>query len=249
MIAIYNYLSTSYLGIFADQKPAVRKIDKHPDLAAFYEKNKGKVIKGLVEEINGQSVSLYVNDGHLFIKTHVTDLNIPIINYAHVQDLRCYLEERLLHRDVEATLKKFDGPNNTFYVDFKLANGLDIKLELLKGGFAKLSNESLMELDVSVFKTYKEAMEDAQRQKIRIWKEFKPTVKNSKKEDTIFFGRVVEVKSGDNLLVENPDTGESKRYYLANIKAPQVGNFRRGEADKPYAFESKEFLRTFTIGD
>lgn len=38
------------------------------------------------------------------------------------------------------------------------------------------------------------------------------------------------------------------RLFLANLKAPQMGNPVRGEPDKPWAFESKEFLRKLIIG-
>jgi hypothetical protein len=44
-------------------------------------------------------------------------------------------------------------------------------------------------------------------------------------------GRVIEVISGDSLKINNIDTNESVRVYLANVKAPILG--------KPFAFEAK----------
>jgi endonuclease YncB( thermonuclease family) len=35
---------------------------------------------------------------------------------------------------------------------------------------------------------------------------------------------------------------------LANIRAPALGNPKKGEVDKPWAFESKEYARKLLIG-
>src|SRR5690606_2502541 len=63
-----------------------------------------------------------------------------------------------------------------------------------------------------------------------------------------FTGKVIEVHSGDSLTVENPAKNEVVRLFLANIRAPATGNPRSGEPDKPYAFESKDFVRKHAIG-
>lgn len=43
-------------------------------------------------------------------------------------------------------------------------------------------------------------------------------------------------------------SGEEHRLFLANLRAPAVGNQKRGDADKPGAFESKDFLRKNAVG-
>jgi endonuclease YncB( thermonuclease family) len=39
-----------------------------------------------------------------------------------------------------------------------------------------------------------------------------------------------------------------QRYFLSNFRAPALGNHKKQEVDKPYAFEAKEALRKLAIG-
>lgn len=54
--------------------------------------------------------------------------------------------------------------------------------------------------------------------------------------------------SGDSIVILNLGNNQSEKYFLSNYKAPSLGNHKKNEQDKPYAYESKEELRKLTIG-
>ena len=59
---------------------------------------------------------------------------------------------------------------------------------------------------------------------------------------------MIEVHSGDSVSVLPLSGGDTIRLFFANIRAPAIGNSKKGEVDKPWAFEAKEFLRKLLIG-
>jgi staphylococcal nuclease domain-containing protein 1 len=68
-----------------------------------------------------------------------------------------------------------------------------------------------------------------------------------------FMGTVVEVVSGDTLMVLPngeiyDDDSKLKKVSLASIRAPRAGNERTGKPDEPYATECKERLRVLAVG-
>ena len=68
-----------------------------------------------------------------------------------------------------------------------------------------------------------------------------------------FMGTVVEVTSGDTLMIlPNGETYDSdsklKKISLASLRAPRAGNERSGRPDEPYFAECKERLRAMTVG-
>jgi hypothetical protein len=56
-----------------------------------------------------------------------------------------------------------------------------------------------------------------------------------------FTGRVVEVVSGDCLVVKDRASGVERRINLSSIRTPRMGT--RDRQPEPYATEAKEFLR------
>ena len=56
-----------------------------------------------------------------------------------------------------------------------------------------------------------------------------------------FLGVVVEVVSGDCLVVKDKASGVERRINLSSIRAPRMGT--RDRAPDPWAAEAKEFLR------
>jgi staphylococcal nuclease domain-containing protein 1 len=54
--------------------------------------------------------------------------------------------------------------------------------------------------------------------------------------------------SGDVLVVANVDGSAERRVNLSSIRAPRMGNERRGQKSEPWAVEAKEFLRQRCIG-
>ena len=62
-----------------------------------------------------------------------------------------------------------------------------------------------------------------------------------------FTGRVVEVVSGDCLVVKDSASSVERRVNLSSLRAPRMG--RKGERPDTYATEAKEFLRQRLIGE
>lgn len=62
--------------------------------------------------------------------------------------------------------------------------------------------------------------------------------------------KVVEVLSGDSLIVSLPDGGGERRLYLASIRCPRPGNLVRqnSKEEESMAQECKEFVRKKLIG-
>lgn len=70
--------------------------------------------------------------------------------------------------------------------------------------------------------------------------------KDLKIKNIEFVGIVKEVHSGDSITIQSTKTKNVARFFLTNVRSPQVGTNDR--PDKPFAFESKEFLRKKLIG-
>ncbi|KAL4487112.1 hypothetical protein ABPG72_001564 [Tetrahymena utriculariae] len=77
-------------------------------------------------------------------------------------------------------------------------------------------------------------------------KDQKKDKKDIKIQNIEFVGIVREVHSGDSLTIQSTKTNNIARFFLTHVRAPKVGN--NDTQDKPYAFESKEFLRKKLIG-
>lgn len=68
-----------------------------------------------------------------------------------------------------------------------------------------------------------------------------------------FMGTVVEVTSGDTLLIipngeTYDDDSKLKKISLASLRSPRAGNERSGKPDEPFSAECKERLRALTAG-
>ncbi|KQJ97123.1 ribonuclease TUDOR 1 [Brachypodium distachyon] len=173
------------------------------------------------------------------------------------REAKHFTETRVLNRDVRIVVEGTDSFNNiigsVYYPDGDTAK--DLSLELVENGLAKYVEWSANMLDVEVKIKLKNAELQAKKDQLRIWTGFKPPATNSKPiHDQKFTGKVVEVVSGDCIIVADDaapygsPTAE-QRVNLSSIRAPKLGNPRR-EDNKPanFARESKEFLRTRLIG-
>jgi staphylococcal nuclease domain-containing protein 1 len=61
---------------------------------------------------------------------------------------------------------------------------------------------------------------------------------------TNFFATVKSVLSGDTLILTNPAGNQEKTVSLAFVNAPHL----KKEGDEPFAFQSREFLRSLVVG-
>eukprot|EP00955_Chlamydomonas_euryale_P062771 358478-Chlamydomonas_euryale.AAC.12 len=69
---------------------------------------------------------------------------------------------------------------------------------------------------------------------------------NSAKLSGTFTGRVVEVVSGDSLVVKDDASHAERRVQLSSLRAPRMGT--RDRPSDAWATEAKEFLRKKLIG-
>ncbi|CAI5724755.1 unnamed protein product [Peronospora farinosa] len=161
----------------------------------------------------------------------------------HAREAKHFTEVRLLHRDVELKLEGVDKYGNLFG-SVVHPSGNNISVELLKNGLGWMADWSSSFTSASARAAMRAAEKEAKHTKLRVWREYEAPVLHSPKHLT---GTVVEVISGDCLVVYVPDAAtpaeQEKRIYLSSLRAPRLGNARRGESGAPYAAEAKEFLR------
>ena len=120
-------------------------------------------------------------------------------------------------------------------------------MKLLELGFGKLvpwSAQLTNEVD-----KLKAAEAVAKQKKLRVWsgtdESSKPEGAPTASSHADYEGKVVQVISGDSLLIADRD-GVERKVSLASIRAPRLG--RRGERDEPFAVEAKEFMRSKLVG-
>ncbi|KAG7554358.1 Staphylococcal nuclease (SNase-like) OB-fold [Arabidopsis suecica] len=92
------------------------------------------------------------------------------------------------------------------------------------------------------------------KDRVKMWGNYVPPATNSKAiHDQNFTGKVVEVVSGDCLIVADDavpfgSPAAERRVCLSSIRSPKMGNPRREEKPAPYTREAREFLRQRLIG-
>jgi len=242
-------------GIYTEDKKVLaehtRKLTKIEDPATFAEKRKGKTVKGIVEEFRSGLFNIYLPEYDTIIKFGLHAVVIPIMGYKAAQDTRCFIDANFLQRDVELSITSYDDRGHYIGNITSTENpSYNLIRELLKEGYARLNQDSYRLLDPADHKQCKSAQDEAQKNKLRCWSNFEVEKKGSatQERDEEFAGKVVEANSGDSLTVENLKNGEQMRVFLANIRAPAQGNPKKGEPAKPWAWESREFVRHQAVG-
>ncbi|XP_015069758.1 ribonuclease TUDOR 1 [Solanum pennellii] len=172
------------------------------------------------------------------------------------REAKHFTETRVLNRDVRIVLEGVDKYSNligsVYYPDGESAK--DLGLELIENGYAKYVDWSANMLEVEAKKKLKSAELEAKKTRLRIWTNYVAPATNSKAiHDQNFTGKVVEVVSGDCLVIADDslpfgDPSAERRVNLSSIRSPKMGNPRRDEKPAPYAREAKEFLRNRLIG-
>ncbi|GAU25452.1 hypothetical protein TSUD_71060 [Trifolium subterraneum] len=171
-------------------------------------------------------------------------------------EAKFFTEMRVLNRDVRIVLEGVDKFSNligsVYYPDGESAK--DLALELVENGFAKYVEWSANMMEEEAKRRLKTAELQAKKSKLKLWTNYVPPPTNSKAiHDQNFTGKVVEVVSGDCIIVADDSIPygsplAERRVNLSSIRCPKIGNPRRDEKPAPYAREAKEFLRTRLIG-
>ncbi|XP_047316902.1 ribonuclease TUDOR 1 [Impatiens glandulifera] len=172
------------------------------------------------------------------------------------REAKHFTELRVLSRDVRIVLEGVDKFSNligsVYYPDGESAK--DLALELVENGLAKYVEWSANMMEEEAKRRLKSAELQAKKTRLRIWLDYQPPATNSKAiHDLNFTGKVVEIVSGDCIVVvdESAPFGSpsaERRVNLSSIRCPKIGNPRREEKPAPYAREAKELLRTRLIG-
>ncbi|XP_004235862.2 ribonuclease TUDOR 1 [Solanum lycopersicum] len=172
------------------------------------------------------------------------------------REAKHFTETCVLNRDVRIVLEGVDKYSNligsVYYPDGESAK--DLGLELIENGYAKYVDWSANMLEGEAKKKLKNAELEAKKTRLRIWTNYVAPATNSKAiHDQNFTGKVVEVVSGDCLVIADDslpfgDPSAERRVNLSSIRSPKMGNPRRDEKPAPYAREAKEFLRNRLIG-
>lgn len=163
-------------------------------------------------------------------------------------EAKYFASQRVLNRDVLLRVEGADDFGN-LYGSFIHPNG-NISALLVRNGFAKVHDRTVnftlkpMEL--------REAQREAQRNRVRKWCDYEPQTLDT--DRTEYFARVVEVVSGDSLIIMDVDNTadgdpsliQERRVYLASIRCPRPATRTRPE--EPWAFEAKELVRKKLIG-
>ncbi|KAM0934780.1 putative micrococcal nuclease [Dioscorea sansibarensis] len=178
---------------------------------------------------------------------------------AFGREAKHFTEIRVLNRDVRIVLEGVDKFNNligsVYYPDGDTAK--DLAVELVENGLAKYVEWSANMLEGSAKRKLKDAELQAKKNRLRMWTNFVPAATNSKAiHGQNFTGKVVEVVSGDCIIVVDDATSAERRVNLSSIRAPRLG--RRDEnleglkpeelRERVFAREAKDFLRSRVIG-
>ncbi|KAK3183294.1 hypothetical protein Dsin_030580 [Dipteronia sinensis] len=171
-------------------------------------------------------------------------------------DAKYFTEMRVLSRDVRIVLEGVDKFSNligsVYYPDGETAK--DLALELVENGLAKYVEWSANMMEEEAKRRLKAAELQAKKTRLKIWTNYVPPTSNSKAiHNQNFTGKVVEVVSGDCIVVADDSVPygsplAERRVNLSSIRCPKMGNPRRDEKPAAYAREAKEFLRTRLIG-
>ncbi|KAL6757416.1 hypothetical protein V8C86DRAFT_2625605 [Haematococcus lacustris] len=126
------------------------------------------------------------------------------------------------------------------------AHSQDSLAELLvKVGYAKCVEWSLG-LMTSGSNRLRDLEKAAKAERRGMWTNWVPPVTNQNKLSDTFHGKVVEVVSGDCLVIKDMTSGVERRVQLSSLRAPRMGTRERGP--DPWATDAKEFLRKKLIG-
>uniref|UniRef100_A0AC34QNZ7 Staphylococcal nuclease domain-containing protein n=1 Tax=Panagrolaimus sp. JU765 TaxID=591449 RepID=A0AC34QNZ7_9BILA len=223
------------------------------DTKGLVEKYHQKPIKAVVEQVRDAStVRVFLLPDFEYVTISLSGIKTPSPRTPSNppepfgEQAKFFVEQRILHRDVEVVLESVS--NNNFLGSVIHPKG-NIAVFLLKEGYAKCSWS--VTLATAGIQALKEAEKDAQNKRLRLWANFTASSTDRKTVE----GTVVEIGLGDSITVEK-DNGDEIKLFFSSIRPPR----KDGEStvaggrkflplyDIPYMFEAREFLRKALIG-
>lgn len=213
-----------------------------------------KSFDAIVEHIiSGSTMRLQLHLGsnrYQMVTVMLSGIKCPSLGEPYGEEAKFFTESRLLQRDVKVRIESISsgGKNPTQSVSFigsvsRLSH--NIAEHLLKEGYAKCMDWTLSSaLNPEKLRL---AETEAKNKKVRIFKDYN-RVKTSTDS---WVGKVTEIINADALMIQNVETNEVKKIFLASVRAPprpEGVNVTRVLYDVPFMFEAREFLRTRLIG-
>eukprot|EP00878_Enallax_costatus_P006933 GHUV01007265.1.p1 GENE.GHUV01007265.1~~GHUV01007265.1.p1 ORF type:complete len:560 (+),score=208.13 GHUV01007265.1:80-1759(+) len=163
------------------------------------------------------------------------------------REAKWFTESRCLNREVRVVLEGVDKYNNLFGSVFYPEEDKPANLAeaLMQTGLAKAVEWSLNMMTNGAMRL-REMERQAKQQKRGIWVNYVPQNTGQTKLSDSFLGKVVEVVSGDTLVIKDVNAGVERRVSLSSVRAPRAGG--RDRAPEPYGLDAREFLRKKLIG-
>ena len=218
----------------------------------------GDNLDAIVEYVfNTSMLSIYIPSLSCFAKVNLRFVQIP----SNTKDPELFkigkakTERLCLSKDVKLKIFDMDGTGNLTGDIFLQIEKSEQNLAqyLLKNGFCKSftgGNKNPKVFNLLDINMARAAENEAKAKRAGLWKnENIPEMKKIKKEnqEDLSQAKCIMVNSGDSLTVLNKKK-EEVRIFLSNLKAPALAKFGSDEQNKPWAFQSKEFIRKKLVG-
>lgn len=221
---------------------------------------KGGEIDGIVEQVlNGSLLRICLLPEYHNMLIAVAGVQSPSINKRgpdgstkpepFAPRAKFFTECEVLNREVKLKLQGVDDRFQNLFaiVNYRTIDGTekDLGKELITASFAKTVewSLSLMSQGVQELHALEKAAKEAQT---GIWTGYVAPASLQDKLSDKFTGTVVEISSGDCLIILDDRTSTEHRVQLSSIRAPRMGTKDRLPED--WAIDSKEFLRRLAIG-
>ena len=241
----------------------VRKLGNLSDIEEAKKKiteliESGDNLDAIVEYVfNTSMLSIYIPSLSCFAKVNLRFVQIP----SNTKDPELFkigkakTERLCLSKDVKLKIFDMDGTGNLTGDIFLQIEKSEQNLAqyLLKNGFCKSftgGNKNPKVFNLLDINMARAAENEAKAKRVGLWKnENIPEMKKIKKEnqEDLSQAKCIMVNSGDSLTVLNKKK-EEVRIFLSNLKAPALAKFGSDEQNKPWAFQSKEFIRKKLVG-
>lgn len=193
----------------------------------FASMGKGKEVQGIVDQaLNGSLLRVTLLPEFYSLLISVAGVQAPVMNKRnpdgstknepYAAQSKHFTECRVLCRDVKLVLQGLDRYDNLFARILWPLDGTEYDLgkELLKKGFAKTVEWSLAMMTGGVQELHS-LEKEAKEAKVNMWMNYVPMPSNSDKLSEKFRGDVVEVVSGDCVMVLDAATNEERRVQLS----------------------------------
>ena len=201
-------------------------------------------LTGYVDNVDfSLNFEIWVDQMNKTVLSRFASVKTPIISKEHVIKLKNWMSKNIYQRDF-----KFKILGSEEQVQLVAETESGIVSSLLREGWAKLDSEAATNLPGEIFSNLRDAQEEAQEKRLRLWKEWKKKDKGKqiksnewpiKKKIEV---KVLEVHNGDCVTVQEKG-GNTLRIYLTNVSCPKY-NWQLAEKNPEWAFEAKEFTRS-----